>query len=663
MENFADIVILLISSVLVVGLFGRMKLPPILAYLYVGLLIGPYGLAFIDDSESVRFLAEFGVVFLLFTIGLEFSLPQLISMKWIVFGLGGAQVVIFTAVVSIIAWLTGFSFAASFIIGGTMAMSSTALVIKQLDDQGELNAAHGKTAVGVLIFQDMAVVPFLILIPIFSSTNQGSMLEPLFFALLKGAAMFLVMLAAGRIIIRPLFHEIALTKSTELFTLTVLLVIIVAAWATHFVDLSLALGAFLAGMMLGETEYRHQIESDIRPFQEVLLGLFFITIGMILDLAVIKELWYWVVPVAFGIILGKIILVAALMRLFSSSKRDALRSGLVLAQGGEFGFALISLALSSNLILINESHVVLAALFLSMIISPFLIRFNGTIVGWFAERGYWGETRRRARSNNNEQITSVAKGMRDHAIVIGFGLYGQNIVRFFEMEGIDYIVLDLDPERVRQARMAGNNVCFGDASRFEILESVNIEKAGLVVVSMTNFNSSIKVIRQIRDTEIEVPICALTKDDTYFGRFESEGVTEIIPESFETSIMLASHCLPFFDVPMSRIIRYSREFRKNRYKQLRGFFYGQHKNKEQVANSAAKQLNTVALGEDGYAVGKRLEELDLRSIEVTVTGIRRRNIRVPDPTGDVELLSNDILVIYGSPENLQKAELFLLTGK
>ncbi len=661
MGSFADIVILLFSSVVIVGLFRRMNLPPILAYLYVGLLIGPYGLGLVEDDKSVHILAEFGVVFLLFTIGLEFSLPQIISMKWIVFGLGGAQVLIATGLTMIIGYFVGLDVVSSFIVGGAVAMSSTALVVKQLDEQGEQVENHGKTSVGVLVFQDMAVVPFLILIPIFASGAEGSMAAPLITALLKGALVFVVMLLAGRLIIRPLFHEIALARSTELFTLTVLLVIIVAAWATHFAELSLTMGAFLAGMVLGETEYRHQIESDIRPFRDVLLGLFFITIGMLLDIEKIKDYWYFVIPVFIAIMLVKTLLVFGIMRIMGGEKRNCLRSGLILSQGGEFGFALISIALVSNLISEEVSQIVLAAVFLSMVFAPFLIRFNGRIATWIINVLTFSGNKLDAVSEV-DMIESVSKTLDGHAIIVGYGRHGQNVSRFFDVENIRYLALDLDPERIKHARSAGESVTYGDATRDEILEAAGLEKAKLVVITIENPSYTIKVIRNIRKHRMDIPICVLAYDDTYMDKYKREGANDVVPQIFEASLMLASHSLPLLGVPMSRVLRHTREFRKNGYSQLRGFFHGQRSQNIEGSARSREQLRTIALGATAYAIGKQLSDLELGDVGVTITSIRRRNIRVPDPTGDVQLIGGDILVVYGAPEELEKAEAILLSG-
>ncbi|MBV2096144.1 MAG: monovalent cation:proton antiporter-2 (CPA2) family protein, partial [Candidatus Thiodiazotropha sp. (ex Codakia orbicularis)] len=418
------ILVLLSVAVLTVTLFKRLHLPPILGYLIVGILVGPFGTGVIPSNEETRFLAEFGVVFLLFAIGLEFSLPQMIAMKGAVFGLGGSQVLITGLIIGGIAWLLGMEADAAIITGAILALSSTAIVIKQLSEQVELNSAHGRVGVSILLFQDIAVIPLLVIIPILVSNNEQGLLQPLSWALIKAAAVFALIMAVGHWALRPLFHEIARSRSAELFTLTVLLVSLAAAWLTHEAGLSLALGAFLAGMMLGETEYRHQIEADIRPFQDVLLGLFFITVGMRVDLLSLVPLLHWVLLLAIALILVKAGIILLLVRLSGRPLETAFRSGLLLAQGGEFGFVLLDLSLQSSLIAGEAGQILFAAIIISMAISPFLIRYNGRLAEKIChlrlpEQDY----------ALTQDLEHEAEGMDQHVIICGYGRIGQNLGR------------------------------------------------------------------------------------------------------------------------------------------------------------------------------------------------------------------------------------------
>ncbi|MGH8281433.1 MAG: monovalent cation:proton antiporter-2 (CPA2) family protein, partial [Gammaproteobacteria bacterium] len=336
-NTLRSILILLAAAVLVVVALKRVKLPTVIAYLATGFIVGPHGLGWIADTEDTRNLAEFGVVFLLFTLGLEFSLPRLIVMRKAVLVLGGLQVLLTTAGTALAAWLLGVTLPVAIVIGGAFAMSSTAIVVKQLAEQNELNLQHGRLTIAVLLFQDLAVIPFLILIPGLTHGIGTELARALLLAFAKGALAVIVILAFGRWLLRPLFHQIATTRSAELFTLAVLLFTLASAWGTAALGLSLALGAFLAGMMLAETEYRHQVEADIRPFRDILLGLFFVTVGMLINPHTIVRHWWLLLASVALLMLFKALLVGALTRLLGSDRATALRTALALNQGGEFG--------------------------------------------------------------------------------------------------------------------------------------------------------------------------------------------------------------------------------------------------------------------------------------------------------------------------------------
>lgn len=653
---FNEIVILLAAAVVVVALFRRFHLPPILGYLFVGAVIGPHGLGWIHDTENVRFLAEFGVVFMLFTIGLEFSLPQMIAMRNTVLGLGGAQVAITTALAGAVAWLSGMSAEGAFVVGGALAMSSTAIVIKQLTDQLELNSRHGRLAVGILLFQDLAVVPFLILIPALASA-ESSIALLLVWALLKGTVALVTMLALGRWVLRPLFHEIASARSSELFTLATLLVTLTAAWATHLSGLSLALGAFLAGMMLSETEFRHQIEADIRPFRDILLGLFFVTIGMLLDVRALPSIWHWVLLLVLGIVVLKTAIVMGLSMLAGAERGVALRTGLSLAQSGEFGFALLALALSAGFLEPQETQIVLAGALLSMALSPLVIRYNGWLAKCFCAMSYLPN-----RAEMEREIAAGAAQHENHVVICGYGRIGQNIARFLEPEGFDYIALDLDPVRVREARQAGDPAYYGDSTRREILAAAGIMRARALVVSYDDPASTMKILQHSRELRPDMPVLVRTRDDAWLTKFQEMGATEVVPETLEASLMLVSHLLLLLGTPMSRVTRRVRDVRTDRYRLLHGFFHGSESVPLEESDRARERLHPVTIVEGAYAIGRSLAELGLEKSGALVTAVRRGGIRGPQPRLDTQLRAGDVLVLYGKPEDLEHAEGILLKG-
>lgn len=649
------ILILLVVSVIAVAIFRRFNLPPILAYLFVGILVGPHGLGWIPDSTDTRLLAEFGIVFLLFTIGLEFSLPQMVAMRREVLILGGAQVILTALIAGTIAWLLGMSIEASFVVGGVLALSSTAIVIKQLTEQLEVSSRHGRYSIGILLFQDIAVVPFLIVIPVLLGDSDTSIALGLGWAMVKGVVVISFMLAMGHWLLRPLFHEIASRRSSELFTLTALLFALAAAWVTKVSGLSLALGAFLAGMMLGETEFRHQVEADIRPFRDVLLGLFFVTIGMFLDVFALPHIIHWVLLLVVAIVLFKVVSITILCRLMGAPKGVSLRTGLVLAQCGEFGLAL--LALGTGLMGEGASQIILASMIITMMLSPLLIYYNGALAKWMYPGSYMGH-----RQKNTYEMAQAAKDLESHVIICGYGRIGQNIASFIENEGFDYIAMDLDPVRVRDARAAGQRVNYGDATHRENLEAAGLYFAKVIVVTFDDVKSSIKILEQVRSMRPDIPILIRTRDDSNLDLLQQAGATEVVPETLEASLMLVSHLLLLLDVPVSRIVRHVQETRGNRYQLLRGFFHGQEP--ESIDETAAfrERLSSVTLTHAAYAIGHTLRDIDLKGSGVVVTAVRRSGILGHHPEPDIVLREGDTLVLYGYPEDLEHAEELLLKG-
>lgn len=650
-----EILVLLLVAVVAVSIFHRLRLPPVLAYFSVGVLVGPYGGGLISDSEDIHLLAEFGVVFLLFTVGLEFSLSQLAAMRREVLGLGGAQVLVTTLLAAMAAWLLGVSPGGAMVAGGVIALSSTAIVVKQLTERVELSSRHGRLAVGVLLFQDLTVVPFLIIIPALAAGSGASLPLELGWAFGKGVAVVLVMVAIGHWLLRPLFHEIAASRSAELFTLTALLFTLAAAWFTNVAGLSLALGAFLAGMMLGETEFRHQVESDIRPFRDVLLGLFFITVGMLLDIRALPALLPQVLLLSAAMVLFKAVIIIALGRLMGISLGVVMRTGVVLAQGGEFGFVLISLAFGNGVLDAHTTQVLLAAVIISMALSPLLIHYNGVIAKRLCGDAYLGQ-----RAHFVREVVAQAQPLQDHTIICGYGRIGQNIARFLDQEQLPYLALDLDPVRVRDARAAGEQVNYGDATRGEILHAAGLEKARVLVVTFADIHGALKILPLVRRLRPDIPLLVRARDDAHLERLLAAGATEVIPETFEASVMIASHLLYLLGVSVTRIVRRVQDVHEQRFQMLREVFHGQEAGDSHGKAGSGGQLETLIVGQGASAVGHQLGEYDLRQLGVTVTAVRRGGIRGERPAANLVLQVGDILVLYGPPDGLKAARRLLL---
>jgi CPA2 family monovalent cation:H+ antiporter-2 len=665
MATTLELVLLyLVAAVLGVVGCRLLKLPPMLGYLAVGVLIGPNALALAKDTAGVKYLAEFGVVFLMFVIGLEFNLPKLRSMRTLVFGLGLSQVVL--TVLGAVAgnallalgyhWLGGrwdLGWQGAIVLGSAMAMSSTAIVVKLMAERLEMESEHGRRVMGVLLFQDLAVVPLLVLIPALGSSGED-MAWALGLALLKASVLLTLLLVGGQRVMRWWLTLVARRKSEELFVLNLLLTTLGLAWMTEHAGLSLALGAFVAGMLVAETEFKHQVETDIRPFHDVLLGLFFITIGMKLDWRPVIDQWGLVLMLSIGPLMVKGTLVAVLAWLFRATPGVAIRTGLYLAQAGEFGFVLLTLGAERGLVQPQWVSPVLACMVLSMLATPFIVMNSNWVVMKLSANEWLMQS---------VQLTTIAKKAiktEAHVIIAGYGRSGQNLARLLSQEGIPYMALDLDPDRVRQAAAAGQSVVFGDAARLPSLMAAGLARASAVVVSYHDTPSALKILQLVREHAPQVPVIVRTIDDTDLERLRDAGATEVVPEAIEGSLMLAAQALALVGVPMQRVIRITRDARDKRYHLLRGYFHGADDDTADDRNQA--RLNTVALPVAAACVGQPLGDQALHAIGVQVVSVRQASGRVVDANDALVLAAGDTLVLSGLPEPLSLAEAKLLKG-
>ncbi len=657
-DLLAQILILLATSVLVVAVFRRLGMPPILGYLAVGFVLGPHLLGVIDDNRETRFLAEFGVVFLLFTLGLEFSLPRLVAMRRQVLGLGSAQVLLTTLLATLLAIALGFSPEIALLLGGTAAMSSTAIVIRELKDGGDINQPHGHSAIGILLFQDLAVVPFLVLIPIMAGSADIVSPTRVLLAITQGFAALAVVLLAGRYLIRPLFHEIARSGINELFTLAALLVALAAAWLTHAVGLSYALGGLLAGILLGETEYRHQVEGDIRPFRDLLLGLFFVTVGMLLDWQVLAQNFLAIALLVIGLLTAKASIIAALARMSGMPAPGAWQTGLVLAQGGEFGIALVTLGLQAAFLPLQLAQTVLAALVISMTLAPLLVKYNHKLANLLTREA----PQDKAADIAEPDPGTMAVAGHEHVIICGYGRVGQNIARALEEENIEFIALDLDPYRVRAARAAGDPVIYGSASRPDMLRAAGVYHASSAVITFKEHKQVIRTLKVLRNGRPDLPILVRSKDDTHLNAYLEAGATEVVPESLEASLMVIAHLLYLLDVPAMRVVEKVQNVRERRYTSLRRIFRKEFARPIDFSHALREQLHTVVLPSGAKAVDRRISDLHLDRCNVLVTALRRDGIVGHQPVSETLLREGDALVLYGTPENLEHGEEMLLQG-
>jgi monovalent cation:H+ antiporter-2, CPA2 family len=654
-DSLSSVLLLLTSSVVLVGLFRAMRLPAMLAYFVVGILVGPYSFNLLPSTESSRHVAEFGIVFLMFSIGLEFSLPKLYAMRKTLFGLGGSQVVITLGVTMLLASFAGLSLPTAFVIGGALTMSSTAIVSKILMERVDLNSRHGRLSIGILLFQDLAVIPILVLIPALGAASDNLM-QTLGLSFVKSAILLFVLFKFGKTFVNYWFSLVAGQRSRELFVMNVLMVTLLLSAVTKLAGLSYALGAFIAGMLISETRYRYQVESDIASYRDILLGLFFISVGMLLDVNYLVNHIALVLTLLVSFVLFKAFVVAVLTRLFGFEAGVGVRTGIILAQAGEFSFVILALGLEQSLIGGNELQLVLSASLLSMVIAPFIIQYNGRIARKLVKKY--------SRNSNQvvEEVAGVSKDLNDHVIICGYGRSGQYLGRFLKEENIPFIALDIDPTRVSEAATAGEHVVYGDAARRIVLAAAGAERAKAMIVSYADARASMKVLHVVQEAYPDLPVIVRTFDDTHMDELREAGATEVVPEVLEGSLMLASHALVLLGVPLNRVVKRIRLFREERYKMFKGYFRGV--SDMDVANDRRARLHSVEISQDSYARNLRLDHIDFAKLEVEVQFLRRPNM-LEDiaPRGDMVLADGDVLVLFGGPQNLIAAESYLISGQ
>lgn len=654
-DSLIHLLLLLTSSVFAVGLFRILGLPAMLAYFMIGIVLGPHALGLLEDEETGRQVAEFGIVFLMFSIGLEFSLPKLYAMRKTLFGLGGGQVVLTLLASLILGKLAGLSLTSAFIIGAAITMSSTAIVSKILMERVDLNSRHGRLSIGVLLFQDLAVIPILVLIQTLGS-HSDNWLDVLGLTLFKSSILLFLLFKFGKNILNFWFELVAKQRSRELFVLNVLMVTLLMAAATNFVGLSYALGAFVAGMLISETKYRYQVESDIAPFRDILLGLFFISVGMLLDVSVLVG---HIVLIAFLLILFlvfKIGLIAMLTKFYGFEMGVGVRTGIILGQAGEFSFVVLALGLQTKLIDGEALQLVLSVAVLSMLVAPFIIQYNGRIARALVK----------SYSRNSikvvDSIQELSQDLRDHVIICGYGRSGQYLGRFLREENIPYVALDMDASRVQEAASAGENVIYGDAGRRSVLEAAGLTRAKAVIISYAEIRGTMKVLHVIKERHPNLPVIVRTHDDSDMDALRDAGAAEVVPEILEGSLMLASHALVTLGVPLNRVVKRIRLFREERYKMFKGYFRGV--SDADTATASLPQLHSVEVYKNFYAHGLRIDHIPFGDFAVEVKQLRRPNMPEPiAPRDDIMLGEGDILVLLGSNAALIAMEVYLISGR
>jgi K+:H+ antiporter len=547
-----DVLIYLLAAVIIVPLFRKIKLSPILGYLIAGGILGPYGFATVDEVEAAHTIAEYGIVFLLFTIGLELSFDRLKTLRRYVFGLGSLQFCITSIVIGLLAYFLGAPGGAAVIIGGALALSSTAFVLHLLGERSELSTRFGRGSFSVLLFQDLAVVPLLAITPLMN-LEADKLMAGLGSALLTAFVALFVIVVLGRVLLRPIYRVVASSKSPEAFIAMTLLVVLGTGWATMSAGLSMTLGAFLAGLLLAETEYRHQIEADIMPFKGMLLGLFFMSVGMQIDFSLALEQFSTIGMLLCSLLFIKAIILFTLSYLFKFEIGPSLRLAILLSQGGEFAFAILNEAVPLGVIPPHISQLVYVTVALSMVATPFLVMI------------FWPLCARWERKLNTrlEWLSEETEDLKDHVIVAGYGRVGEMVSKILTKQGVSFVALDVNAARVAEGRSHAMPVYYGDASFGEVLRAVGAPRAKAIVITLGDPKLTARAITNIRYDFPKVEIFVRARDGAHVRELQQFGVTATVPETLEASLQLGGAVLRAFDKSNNDINRVIEGFRRD----------------------------------------------------------------------------------------------------
>jgi CPA2 family monovalent cation:H+ antiporter-2 len=545
---FQILLLIFLTSLVCVVAFQRLNLPDTLAYLLAGILLGPNSLGWVNDSEEIHFLSELGVTFLLFELGLEFSLRRLLNLRRSVFGLGSLQVTLTVALLAGIVYVTAEEpWWVALVAGGTFALSSTAIVTRELQALQLINRHHAQLAIGVLIFQDLAAIVLLILIPSLAGPGTTPVLEQLGLIVMKSMALIIILLSAGKWLLPPLFREIAKAGSDDVFGLTTLVIALVSAWLTSIFGLSMTLGAFVVGVMLGESEFRHQVQADIRSFKDILMGLFFVSIGMRVDLELVADQWQLVLTGILTLILLKTFVVSFCAMLMGETATTATKTGVMLAQASEFGFVLLAMADQLGLMPEPLGSLLLLIAIGSIAVAPFLIRYSfeiSRVVAWLAGR---------RESPQQGEIRRIPPHLANHVILAGYGRVGRTIAKLLRANDVPFIALDIDLDQVKRGRQAGDPVIYGSCARVDLLKRCYIDRARLAILTFKSLQEARRAVSHIRTLGYTIPIMVRTAQDGNLEELISAGADHVIPEMLESGLFMAAQVLTLLGLPKAVI--------------------------------------------------------------------------------------------------------------
>ncbi len=649
-ESLKDIVILFGLALVTVVLFRRLKLPSIIGFLVTGILAGPYALAFIKNTHEVEQMAEIGVVLLLFTIGIELSVKELMRIKHLVLWGGGLQVLITILAIASVGMAFGYPGRQSLFFGFLVALSSTAIVMKLLMDGGEADAPHGKLAMGILIFQDLCIVPLMLLTPLLAGNGGG--LQGILVVMAKTITVVLAAHYGARFMVPWIFNQIVKTRSRELFILTIIFIVSGTAWLTALAGLSLALGAFIAGLAISESEYSHQALSDIIPFREAFMSLFFISVGMLLDPAILVKYPLLITSLVVTILLIKTLISTGAAMALGVPMRIAVIAALSLAQIGEFSFVLSQAGVRFGLLTPELYQIFLAASIATMGLTPLCLKIAVPVADYLIRNLPHGWTRGRGvLSSHEKQLT-----LTDHVIIVGYGVNGKNLARVLKSLKIQHIVIETNPFTVKNEGKKGEHILFGDASQPEVLKQARIDTARSLVVAISDAATSRRVAALARQIKPSLHIIVRTRYILEVEPLYKLGVNEVIPEEFETSVEILSRVLRNYLVPQDDIERCVAEIRSDGYDMLRSMSR-RHSHAVGISGYlAGAEIGTYRLKKGSRLEGHGLGEGIIRRLSgATVLVIKRGEEVVPNPDPVWELQDSDVVLLLGTPEQLAVA--------
>ena len=644
-----EIVIILALSAVMIFIFHRFKLPSILGLLITGMLAGPYGLGFISDLKEVDILEEIGIIFLLFIIGIEFSLKSLISIRKAVLIGGSIQVLVSALVFFLILLWFGLTVPQAIFTGFLFSFSSTAIVLKILQEKENIKSPHGKIAVGILIFQDLAVVPMILFTPFIAGQTQNVGVTA-GWLILKIILVIFVVLYGGRYLIPKVVDLVARTKSKELFIMTIMLICFAVAWATHTLGLSLALGAFFAGLIISESDYKHQAAGNILPFREIFISFFFVSVGMLLDISFVKNHLFIIVMLTLMVIISKVAIAAMAARILKYPLRTSILVGLSLFQIGEFAFILSETGIENNLLTPENYQYFLSIALLTMGITPFIMGFSEPITGVLLKMRparHWKQQSADISHTENSDTDSLE--LNNHLVIVGFGINGKNVAKVAQMANIPYAAIELDPYIVSTERNNGFSITYGDATEESMLQNINIKQVRIVVIAISDFEATKKLIFNIRQLNKACFVIVRTHYVHEIDKILELGANEVIPEEFETSIEIFTRVLHQYLIPQNKIENMTNQIRSGNYEMLRTV--SQHyKNQYALSTIPEIEINTIQVSDNAQTlIGKSIGEMKIRqTYGITIIAVKRAGLMILDVDKDLLICADDILYVIGN---------------